>query len=69
MHLINVANGGGVMRAIWDQFLESLRTYAPSIIGAIAVLIVGWLVAKIVSGIVRRGLGRTGIADPCSVHD
>lgn len=47
------------MQAIWDQILDSLRTYAPSIIGAIILLIIGWFVAKIISGIVRRGLGRT----------
>ena len=47
------------MQAIWDQILESLKTYAPSIIGAIVILIVGWFVAKIISSVVRRGLGRT----------
>ena len=47
------------MQAIWEQFLESVKTYAPSIIGAIVILIIGWLAAKAISGIVRRGLGRT----------
>jgi hypothetical protein len=47
------------MQAIWEQFLESVKTYAPSIIGAIVILIIGWLVAKAISGIVRRRLGRT----------
>jgi hypothetical protein len=47
------------MHAIWSQILDSLRTYAPSIIGAIIILIVGWFVAKIISSAVRRGLGRT----------
>jgi len=47
------------MQAIWDQIVNSIQTYAPSLVGALAVLVVGWLVAKIVSGIVRRGLRRT----------
>ena len=49
------------MQAIWDQFLDSVKTYAPSLAGAILILIVGWLVAKAIAGIVRRGLGRTKI--------
>ncbi len=49
------------MQAIWEQFLESVKTYAPSIIGAIVILIVGWIVARIIAGVVRRGLGRTKV--------
>jgi len=49
------------MQGILDQFLESVKTYAPSIIGAIVILIIGWIVAKIIASAVRRGLGRTKI--------
>ncbi len=49
------------MQGVWEQFLESFRTYAPSIIGAIVILIVGWIAAKIIASVVRRGLGRTRI--------
>ena len=49
------------MQGIWEQFLQSFRTYAPSIVGAIVILIVGWIVAKIIASVVRRGLGRTRI--------
>lgn len=41
------------MREMMNEFLESVGTYLPSLIGAIAVLIIGWIVAMIVSGIVR----------------
>jgi len=49
------------MQGIWGQFLQSFRAYAPSIVGAIAILIVGWIAAKIIASVVRRGLGRTRI--------
>ena len=49
------------MQAIWEQFLESVKTYAPSLIGALVILIVGWLVAKIVSALVLKGLRRTRV--------
>jgi len=47
------------MGSIWDQLLDSVKTYAPSLIGAILILIIGWFVAKLIAGAVRRGLGRT----------
>jgi hypothetical protein len=47
------------MQAFWDQFSEVLSGYFPKLLGALAILVVGWLVALIISAIVRRILRRT----------
>ncbi|HEX4841058.1 MAG TPA: hypothetical protein VFV60_02725 [bacterium] len=44
------------MEAIRDQIVRS----SPTIIGAIGVLLIGWIVARVVSGTVRAVLHRTG---------
>ena len=52
-------------RAMMEAFTESLRSvlgdYVPSLLGAFAVLIVGWVVALILAGLVRGALRRTGL--------
>ena len=44
-----------------ENLVEVLSTWGVRVIGAILVLIVGMVVARIVSGWVRRGLGRTAL--------
>jgi hypothetical protein len=51
--------GDDTMEAIRDQIVRS----SPTIIGAIAVLLIGWIVARVVSGIVRAVLHRTGTGE------
>jgi hypothetical protein len=49
------------MQVIWDQITRLVGAYIPNLIAALAILIVGWLVALIVSAIVRGVLRRTSL--------
>jgi hypothetical protein len=49
------------MQVIWDQIIRLVGAYIPNLIAALAILIVGWLVALIVSAIVRGVLRRTSL--------
>ncbi len=44
-----------------DQLLNQFRGSVPALVGALAILLVGYIVALLASSIVRRALGRTGI--------
>ena len=44
---------------ILQQIGETIGAYVPNLLGALAILIIGWLVALIVSGVVRRALKAT----------
>ncbi|MDD4162922.1 MAG: mechanosensitive ion channel [Methanothrix sp.] len=44
-----------------DQIFHTFGPYSPNLVGALAVLIVGWLVALIVSSIIGKALHSTGI--------
>ncbi len=46
-----------------QQILAPVWEYLPSFAGALAILIVGWIVARIVAAIVRAGLRRTTLDD------
>ena len=42
----------------WQQSLQhSFGSYLPSVLGAVAILLVGWIVALIAAGATRKGLG------------
>jgi hypothetical protein len=45
----------------FDQINQVLGPYSTKLIGALAILIVGWLVAMIVSSLIGRALHRTGL--------
>lgn len=47
------------MQVVLNQIIQVIGGYIPSLIGALAILIIGWLVALVVSAIVRRALHRT----------
>jgi hypothetical protein len=49
------------MQVIWDQITRLVGAYIPNLVAALAILIVGWLVALIVSAIVRGVLRRTSL--------
>lgn len=51
---------GGIVD-IWNGVEEAVGPYLPRVVGAIAILLIGWIVASIVSGLVRRLLHRTNI--------
>lgn len=49
------------MQTILVQIFESVGSYIPQLIGALVILIVGWLIAFIISNLVRRLLKRTDL--------
>ncbi len=51
------------MPELIQQFLQTLWSYLPNALGALAILVGGWLVALFVAAIVRRVLRRTTIDD------
>ncbi len=51
------------MPELTEQFLETLWSYLPNALGALAILVGGWLAALLVAAIVRRVLRRTTIDD------
>ncbi len=51
------------MAGIWDQIVSGVASYAPRILGALAILVVGWLVALAISAGVRALLRRTELDD------
>ncbi len=42
------------MENIWPAISSFLETYGPAVLKALATLIIGWIVAKIITGVVRR---------------
>lgn len=51
----------GSVQLVQPGFLTQIGTYLPSILGAIALLIIGWLVALVAASIVKGLLNRTSI--------
>jgi hypothetical protein len=47
------------MQEALDQITQSISAYVPNLIGALAILAIGWLVALIVSAVIRSLLKRT----------
>jgi hypothetical protein len=48
-----------MLQNLWQQTLETLPSYLPNLVAALAILIFGWLGAIIVAAIVRGALRRT----------
>ena len=49
------------LQNFFTNFLQSIGSLLPGVLGAIAVLIIGWLIAKSISGLVRKGLKKTDL--------
>jgi hypothetical protein len=49
------------MEDVMDQISQNVVGYMPHLAGALAILILGWLVARVVAAIIRRALGRTNL--------
>ncbi len=49
------------MAEYWQRFTETLAAYTPNLLGALAILVVGWLVALIIASVVRGVLRKTGL--------
>ena len=53
----------GFFQGITEQITNTVGPYLPRLTGALLVLLIGWLIALIVSSIVRRVVGRTRIGN------
>ena len=49
------------MRTMLQQLAQSLEAYMPNLLGALAILVIGWLAALVVAAVLRGVLRRTGI--------
>jgi Mechanosensitive ion channel, conserved TM helix len=49
------------VESVIDQLNQILGGYLPQLIGALAILVLGWLVARIVAALVRSALRRTNL--------
>jgi hypothetical protein len=47
------------MQEMWNKTIESLGAYLPNLLGGLAILVVGWLIAFVVAALVRAVLRRT----------
>jgi small conductance mechanosensitive channel len=54
------------MEDLVTKFQDSLTSYGPSLVGAVLILVIGWIVARIVTRIMRRLLDRSRV-DPTLV--
>ncbi len=50
---------GSQLQAVWAEIVA----YLPSLLGAIGILLLGWIVARIVGGLVRRAFARSRLDD------
>ena len=44
-----------------DQFSQIISGYVPQLIGALAILVLGWIAARVIAAIVRGALRRTSL--------
>ncbi|OGB19036.1 MAG: hypothetical protein A2W72_04920 [Burkholderiales bacterium RIFCSPLOWO2_12_67_14] len=49
------------MNALWDSLQSTLGTHIPQLLGALAIFILGWLIAVVVRAAVRKSLGFVGV--------
>ncbi|HEV2911757.1 MAG TPA: mechanosensitive ion channel [Pyrinomonadaceae bacterium] len=49
------------MQTIFDRAANLFGPYVPGLLGALAILIIGWIVALLLSGLVRKGVRRTNL--------
>jgi hypothetical protein len=55
------SKGGRTMQDTLDRVSEVIGGYVPNLIGALAILVVGWLIARLIAALVRGGLRRTNL--------
>ncbi len=54
------------MSSMLNSVSGEVGKYLPSILSALAVLVIGWIVAKIISSLVGKGLGKSGFGQKLS---
>ena len=51
------------MIEIWNSLVNQVTDYAPNLLAALAVLVGGWIVALLISALLRKLLVRTAIVN------
>ncbi|MFH1278625.1 MAG: mechanosensitive ion channel [Candidatus Eisenbacteria bacterium] len=51
------------MQDLWNQVSDMVVGKVPQLVGALAILVVGWLVALVMAAVVRGAMRRTGLGD------
>ena len=54
-----MSNLGASLQESFSTMVEGVSSYLPHLVAALAILILGWLVALVISKLVRAGLRRT----------
>ena len=49
------------MEALWDTVTAALTKWGPMVIAAVATLIIGWIVARTLAGVLRRVMARANV--------
>jgi hypothetical protein len=49
------------MQTIFERVANLFGPYIPSLLGALMILVIGWIVAMLLSGLVRKGVRRTNL--------
>ncbi|HYY56516.1 MAG TPA: hypothetical protein VE842_04235, partial [Pyrinomonadaceae bacterium] len=49
------------MQTIFDRVANLFGPYLPGLLGAVAILVIGWIVALLLSGLVRKAIRRTNL--------
>ncbi len=46
------------MQEMFSQLIDQVGAYVPNLLGAIAIVVIGWLLALVIAGLVRRAINR-----------
>jgi len=49
------------MNEIWNSLVENVSAYVPNLLAALAVLVLGWILALLIAALVKSLLGRTSV--------
>lgn len=54
------------MQEFFNQIIETVGTYVPKLLGALAILVFGWLIALVIAAVVRGVIRRTSLKNKLS---
>ena len=54
---------------MWNNLMRSVTEYGPNILFAIGIMILFWIIAKFVSGLVAAGINKTGLAQKANANN
>lgn len=57
------------LEAMWNNLVYSVVEYGPNILYAALIMLVFWLIAKVVSGLVAKGIDHTGIGQKANANN